>query len=509
MKRRFVAGAVCLLALGVAGSAPAEGTPSEERIRALERRIEEQQRMLQEQSRAIEDLRRSLKAGAPTAIPDGEEMRETERKSLDERLASVEGKTKHLPDPGGKDIPVQGCFKDGLKLKSADGNFTLDLGGRLQFQTRTFTSKNPGDSTFFNRGARLQAEGSFYKDWGYKVQYDILTVAGGFANSNGAARVREGWVDWHRHPKLALRAGQWKEPYSLEVTTSSRFIDFVERSVASTLAPEYDTGLGISGKPWDPWIAYEIGIFNGNGHNARDNNDDKDVAGRIVLKPFAAADNKWIKGIQLGANVTEGNQEGAFGSISSPNTGTAFLQTAATTQARGGRTRWGGDLVWTVGPFKLQAEYSASEVELRNRVATLASQRSQEIEFDAWYVEALCVLTGEDVQMGRRKPAARFLQDGGWGQWEVAARFGQFRVDDDIFKTTAGGGMGIATKTGGTRSTEGLDEYTIGLNWWPNPNVRWSLNWVRNEFDDRVGFGAGAGSIDSEDAVLMRFQVDF
>lgn len=509
MQRWLVRAAVAVLFLGVSGIVRAQDS-ADDRIRALEQKIAEQQKVLDQQARAIEELRQALvkpdsgkKPEEATPVPPGE------AKTLSERLDAVENRTKHLADPARKEVGVGGFFRDGLKFKSADDNFTLDLGGRVIVQSRTFTSENAGDSTFFNRETYLQAEGTFYKQWGYRVQYDIAPVAGGFANENGSARLREGWVDWRKYPAFGLKAGLWKEPFSVQQLSSSAFIDLIERSAMDRLTPSYDVGVAAYGKPWDPYLSYEVGVFNGNGYNTRDNNDDKDVAARIVLKPFGASEDKWAKGLQLGLGFTEGNCEGTFGNISSPSTGTSFLQTAAATQARGGRTRWGGDLVYAVGPFRLMGEYVMSEIELRSRQATLAAQRSQEIKFDSWYVQALYVLTGEEALMARRKPATRFLEEGGWGQWEIALRYGRFDVEDSIFDTVAAGGQAIATKTGGTRSTGGLDEYAIGLNWWANPNVRVSLNWVRNEFDDKVGFGTGVNAIDSEDAVLLRFQLDF
>jgi phosphate-selective porin OprO/OprP len=130
-----------------------------------------------------------------------------------------------------------------------------------------------------------------------------------------------------------------------------------------------------------------------------------------------------------------------------------------------------------------------------------------DVDFWGVYVEASWFLTGEHKnyelgkgRFGRVKPKANFdPADGGWGAWEIAARYSYLDLDD--------------------RNIEGgvLWDVTAGLNWYLYPNFRWMLNYVHGDvrqrgvyvFDDddvllgRVGISGGA------DIIQTRFQVDF
>ena len=78
-------------------------------------------------------------------------------------------------------------------------------------------------------------------------------------------------------------------------------------------------------------------------------------------------------------------------------------------------------------------------------------------------------------------PRRNFDCKGGPGAWEVAVRYARLDLDD-------------STVTGGT-----LDDFTVGLNWHLNPNVRMMLNYVRANLD-----GVGDSNI-----FQSRFQIDF
>lgn len=79
------------------------------------------------------------------------------------------------------------------------------------------------------------------------------------------------------------------------------------------------------------------------------------------------------------------------------------------------------------------------------------------------------------------KPKRNFLKEGGLGAWEVAARFSHLDLNDE----------GII---GGR-----LNNVTVGLNWYLNPNMRVMWNFVYADRDD-----VGDASI-----FQMRAQIDF
>ncbi|MBI5368688.1 MAG: hypothetical protein HZA54_16755 [Planctomycetes bacterium] len=102
------------------------------------------------------------------------------------------------PSPARKEVSIKASFHDGAKLAAEDGNFDAHVGGRLITQSRWFLQSSRANDSFFVREARIQVDGSFWKDYEYKVQFDL---------GKGAAQLRDGYVGWKRYPWLTLRVG--------------------------------------------------------------------------------------------------------------------------------------------------------------------------------------------------------------------------------------------------------------------------------------------------------------
>jgi phosphate-selective porin OprO/OprP len=89
------------------------------------------------------------------------------------------------------------------------------------------------------------------------------------------------------------------------------------------------------------------------------------------------------------------------------------------------------------------------------------------LNLNAWYGEVAYTLTGEsrsykNGNFGYLKPARAFsLKNGGWGAWELAARYSEADLNDGNFK---GGG---------------LSNVTVALNWYINNNFRLMANYTR------------------------------
>src|SRR5690606_16204002 len=111
--------------------------------------------------------------------------------------------------------------------------------------------------------------------------------------------------------------------------------------------------------------------------------------------------------------------------------------------------------------------------------------------FDGYYAQLGYFLTGETRPyrnasgiFDRVKPRRNFgwKEDSGWGAWEVTARYSEIDLND-----------------GGIRGGEQAD-FTLGLNWYLNPNTRIVWNYIHGDVDHDLYDG-------SFDSFLMRFQV--
>jgi phosphate-selective porin OprO/OprP len=160
----------------------------------------------------------------------------------------------------------------------------VKVGGFIQV---LFTGyENAVDEFKVNR-ARVKVSGDLAEDISYALLLDAAATSILYR-----AGIDLTYLKWAK-----LRLGQFKTPFSYEYLTSSSKRDTIYLSkVVDNLASKYDIGLQISGD-WS-YFGYALGVFNGEGRNEPDANNNKDMIGRIIFKP--------IKGLELGASHCEG-----------------------------------------------------------------------------------------------------------------------------------------------------------------------------------------------------------
>ena len=92
---------------------------------------------------------------------------------------------------------------------------------------------------------------------------------------------------------------------------------------------------------------------------------------------------------------------------------------------------------------------------------------------------------------GAPKVAHPFSFDkGGWGAWEVAARYSYMNLNDHVTRGRA------ASLTGGVFGGK-QQVYTMALNWYPNDNIRFMLDYYFTDVNrlDSTGINrSGSGS---------------
>jgi phosphate-selective porin OprO and OprP len=185
--------------------------------------------------------------------------------------------------------------------------------------------------TFKLKSAYFVPYGTVLKGWDFEAEIDAADIAG--------KPLRNAFVEYvDLKPYAAIRIGQQKPSYSEEFWTSSSSIDTIERALAVTnLSAERDIGINVLGKLLQGQLEYGLGIFNGNSINATDNNENKDVVGRIVYFPFY---NK--KGLLDALRVG-----GAFWTGHQPKSGAS----------EGARNRYDLLVSYQYERLKLQSEY--------------------------------------------------------------------------------------------------------------------------------------------------------
>jgi phosphate-selective porin OprO/OprP len=113
----------------------------------------------------------------------------------------------------------------------------------------------------------------------------------------------------------------------------------------------------------------------------------------------------------------------------------------------------------------------------------------------AWQLSLSWVLTGENASFNGVTPRSAFGQ-GGLGALELAARVQGVDFDDDLFPLFASAATSIDRALG----------FTVGINWYLNRFVRFSVNYDHVYYD---GGAAGGRDRRSDDQLLTRVQLKY
>ena len=387
--------------------------------------------------------------------------------------------------------------KDGFVIKSADGKFQIRFHGIVQAGGRFFLDDQAklGVNQFLIRRARPILDATVGNIFDFRLQVD-------FAGST--AVLYDAYADIKLSPAATIRAGKFKPPIGLERLQATSDIVFIERGLPTNLVPTRDIGLQLGGVLGQGRVAYQIGIFDGTPDLTLadgDLSDAKDGAARIFLQPFTT---EALHGFGVGVGGSTGLEGGTVSSSTtsaglpsyrSPgqlvvfryrNDGTA----AGTTIANGHRSRLTPQGYFYLGSFGLLGEYNFSWQEVE-RAAT-----SAKLMHSSWQVSGSWFLTGEKASFRSAGPKRPF--DPGahtWGALEIAARYGELKIDDGTFPTFADPASSVSKEKA----------FAVGLNWHFLRAVKWSLDYERTTFTG----GAAGGDRETENAFFTQFQLAF
>lgn len=276
-------------------------------------------------------------------------------------------------------------FQTNYDQKTATTSRALKFGGSA---TTKFTqSDDPAVKTGFGiPSLNLKFSGSLLKDYeeGKNVDYVFGTNAGG---SDLTLRIQDAYLSYSilpsndvTKPYLYVYVGQQKKIFGLEATASEEYkptingaqftkgLSLDERDIgvvfSGDLFPHNDYGFN---KYRVPAVAYAMGVINGSGPNRTDDNNDKDIFGRIALN--APVDyNDFFRGLTFGISGYWGTKTPTATSTATttatvPTTTagqTIPITTKTTTSilgARGDKNRWGADLSYVNTPIGFTLEY--------------------------------------------------------------------------------------------------------------------------------------------------------
>lgn len=386
-------------------------------------------------------------------------------------------------------------FKPSPNFKDSKGDYAFKFRGQIAADAAFFnTRKGTND---FNDGtqlrrARLGVDGTIQKDWAYRLEIDVANASRDDSTSN-EVDVKDAYVQYKGIDKnTTVTLGQHKTPNSIEILTSAfdrPFTEvplFVEAFTNRTTAGG-DRKAGVSVKYTDiNWTA-TAGVFGENfaingGTGASTFRDEGwGPAARLTYAPINGISETLHLGVSGYWRDTGGRNNGLrFRTRPEVSVDSTRLVDTGNIGAKS-YSFVGAELAGQYGPIYFLSEYGRTDV---NRSV------GSNVSFDGGYVSAFYVLTGENREykggvFGGIKPKNPFsLANGGWGAWEIGARYSTVDLND---KNIVGGDEG---------------NYSLGLNWYPNNYLRFLVNYVR--------FDAQRGAVKTEgDAVVTRVGVNW
>ncbi len=458
---------------------------TDEIIRQMQKRIEELERKVQELE--------NRNVGSPAA-PAGTNAQQRIQE-LDQKVKILE-RNRELDQEAAQEAaqqtPTLTVGSQGFGFSSASGNFALQLKGVLQVDSRTFFDDAgiAGNDGILLRRARPILQGTVFRDFDFQFIPDF--------GGTSSPQIYDAWLNYRYSPALQLQVGKFKTPVGLEQLQADRDILFNERALPTDLVPNRDIGFELHGDLFGGVANYAAGIFNGVGDARNSNNadfeDDKAFAGRLFFQPFARSGAPGLKGLGFGVggsfedfqHTTNNSALPATTGGSLPGYATVGQQqffaynptNRAVVYADGEHWRLSPQAYYFYGPFGLLAEYAISDQRV-SRTGT-GAQPSARLEHTAWQVAGSWVLTGEDASFAGVVPRQPFdPRRGNWGAWQLVARYSELDIDPAAFPFFSDP----------RSSARRAQEWSAGVNWYLNRNVRVDLSYSQTTFE-----GGGSGN---------------
>ena len=147
-----------------------------------------------------------------------------------------------------------------------------------------YTLSDPAESTFKFRRARIGVRGRLFEDWTYYFMLETSPFIGGV----GSAYLMDAFVTWDKYNWARIAVGSYKQPFGLEVQTACNALITIDRAIVSDqlVVPQRDYGISVWGGNVNTRLNYAVALMNGSGLNQVDNNNKKDIVGRVTYKLF-------------------------------------------------------------------------------------------------------------------------------------------------------------------------------------------------------------------------------
>ncbi len=296
------------------------------------------------------------------------------------------------------------------------------------------------DNTFNLRRVRMSVEGNLAKGLTYKIQGDFTRKP----------MLVDAFVKYKVCNEFAIQVGQFKTPFSIESPINPLNLEIFDygESVQKLVGYSDVCGVGSLGRDLGIMatgslfpielqngqqfglVDYSVGVFNGNGANEKDNNNRKDIVGRLDFHP-------WVKALTLSGSYYYGNyyKDEDFNGV---------------------RNRWAAGLQYNDGKFLVRAEYLEGTTGYHGFEGEDAPNQFNSAGYYA--------VAGYNFQFGKEGKEQKLMPVLRYEHFEQQVGVFQIHTADHVVYFLPN----VSAPT---------SYYTVGINYWPLKNLNFKVDY--------------------------------
>ena len=294
-------------------------------------------------------------------------------------------------------------------------------------------------NTLRMRRVRMSIDGTLFKGLTYKIQGDFVR----------SPMLVDAYLKYKVNDAFAIQFGQFKLPFTIESLINPVNLEIFDYGESVQKLAGYSDICGVGALGRDIGIMatgslipvesngqrfglfdYSIGVFNGNGPNVIDNNNHKDIAGRLDIHP-------WVKALTLSGSCY-------FGKYYKDE------------DYNGIRNRWAAGLQYNDGKLVIRGEYLSGTTGYQGFEGEDAPK---EFNSMGYYAE-----TGYNFQFGKEGKEQKLMP---------VLRFEHFEQQSGVW--------GIHTADHVVYYLPNVSSptnyYTVGINYWPIKSLNFKLDY--------------------------------
>ncbi len=375
----------------------------------------------------------------------------------------------------GMRVKLNPASRDGiLMFSSTDNRFRYWFDNRVYFDGAVYFGNNEyqGEDNAIGNGVnirrmRFAMKTILWGHWGGEIDFDF---------GNNGVDIKDAYVRYIGK-NWQIKAGNFREPMSIETMTTSRYITFLERPYATEQSPSRH--LGVDYKMWTNHFFFEGGLFSSVIANdlIRDQNKKQGTnSGWSVTARVAWAPIKKDKMV-LHLGISGSYRVPKIPELGDPVNSFRYGENAETEINRKKYidTDWiehskhkvilGLEAAYAIKNFRVQGEYLQTRI---SRDSTKVPQDENKVKLGGFYIMGAWLINNADYyyNMGDAEFSQVDFRNNQKGVFEVALRYSYMNAntfkEDQVVPWMQGGSGEV---------------YTAGVSYYFNYNVKLMLNY--------------------------------